>query len=130
MSLVDSERAAIQNLINLNPHTLSVTRPTATTNARGVTYTDYNTTSTVDFDNPVRVVWTTKPGSLTVEATGKYFNSRAYYVIADYETEIQKYDRFTYKTKTYEIMDVEPVYINDSLRNYQAELNDLTTGQA
>lgn len=130
MSLLNSERTAIQNLISLNAHTLSVTRPAAATNARGVTYNDYSSASTVVFDNPVRIVWNTKPGSLTVEATGKYFNSKAYYIIADYATEIKKYDRFTYNSKTYEIMDVEEVLVDASLRNYQAELDDITQGQA
>ena len=130
MSLVESERTAVQNLITLNPHTLSVTRPSTTTNARGVTINDRSSTSTVNFTNAVRIVWNTKPGSLTIEATGKYFNSRVYWIIADYETAIKKFDRFTYNSKDYEIMDVEEVLIGGSLRNYQAELNDITQGQA
>lgn len=129
MSFLASERNAVQKSIEINPHTLSVSRPSTATNDRGITYQDYSNVNTVDFENPVRIATNTKKRSKIIENELQYFNDKVYWIIADYETAIKKYDRFTWNSRNWEIQDVESITIEGGqVVNYQAELKEITQG--
>lgn len=128
MSCLDTERNIIREVISINPVTVTVTRPTLQTNARGIQYQDYTTFTSVVMSNPVRVCLKDKEGTTALDNGGEYADNRAHYVIADYETTILKYDRITYNGKVYEVQDVEAVLVAGGIRNYQAALRIITDG--
>ncbi|NIU83398.1 MAG: hypothetical protein GWN64_07945 [Candidatus Thorarchaeota archaeon] len=126
MSLLSIERQAIQDTIAVNPATVTLTRPTISQNSRGVDYINWSSTTNVPLTNPVRIALNNKRGSDIAEADGKYSNTKVYWIVTDYESEIRKHDRFTWNSRNWEIMDVEKITLEGSIIKYQAELKEWT----
>lgn len=125
--MIEQERSAVKKVINLNPLTLSVKRRGTTTNARGVSYEDTSTTTTVNFTNPVRIHLMNKRAEKIVNNETIYYTIKAYFILTDYETVIQKNDRFTWNSKNYKILDVVPITFQGAITKYQAEIQEITS---
>ena len=130
MSILEEERLCVKESILFNPSTIEVTRAPDKANAGGVLYKDWVNAAPVAITNPVRVCSGKKPYSKVEEKEGEYSNDEVYWIIADHETTILKYDRFDWYAKKFEIQDVEPITIDGGIKSYQAKLIEKTQGTA
>jgi hypothetical protein len=126
LSNLDFERSAVKKTIEINPSTITISRPDVSQNDRGVDYIDWSSPSSIPLTNPIRVVLNISKGQKILEKTGEYQNIKTHFIISDYETEIKKHDRFTDNGITWELQDIEIVRFLGEIRNYQAELKDIT----
>jgi len=121
LSLITSTRARINDVINQNPTTITITRTTKSSDGAG----GYSTSTSTLSAQTVRI-YRKKTRVLNVDEGG-WHSSVITKMLAKYDADVQEKtatntDSFTYDGNTYEVKHVENRYINGSIVKKTCEI--------